>query len=446
MLAVVHREQVRPGGVDVVALRRGERGVRVAALLEPLVGPRIGVLPGRARGGQLGAHGERVVAEPVVYRERVVAVRGKRGQAGSGVDVPGQWRRRRTDYLVATRGGGLAPDHAGVGGGVVGRRTVREDRPLRVVGVIVDQILADQDRPVARVDVGGERHRGAVRTIDVGAECDQVCRAGTGGDGYRDQLGFHHRSVGATGIPDRDLPRRAGAERCAGRRVRAAGQRRADVVHGAVPEANGEQAVDAGVQAAEALTEQHRIASAHRGHSQNLERSGPALRESQEVAVCRDVRFRRCDRVCRKPERQRLARRREHRGRAERVPTSAGADVGRPFPLPGCRRDSTYAVIPDLVVLPVALNACRISLRPVLRAGRRHNAAGSGREGEHGCEQQREAPRYHARLSAHDSSPAEWLNLRCNPYKICASSARASSRWRITRVIGTSFVGKSSCN
>jgi DhnA family fructose-bisphosphate aldolase class Ia len=40
----VHREQVGDGRIDVVALRGGEGGVGVAALGEPLVGPRVDVV------------------------------------------------------------------------------------------------------------------------------------------------------------------------------------------------------------------------------------------------------------------------------------------------------------------------------------------------------------------------------------------------------------------
>jgi hypothetical protein len=178
------------------------------------------------------------------------------------------------------------------------------------------------------------------------------------------------------------------------------------------------------VQVAEALTEQHRGAPTHRGHGQSLECSRPALRQSKEVAVCGDIRPRRCDRVCRQPSFQRLARRREHRGRAERVPANASVDLGPLSLCRGCRRDPTYAVIRAPVERMVALDSSRISLRPVLRVWCRHDAGAPGREDEQGCEKQRGRPRQPARLCALGSSPTELLS--CN--EVHTSSGRVVPR------------------
>src|SRR4029453_16837678 len=85
--AVVHREQVRDGGVEVVALRAGVHR-RVAALLEPLVGPRVDVAAVGAGGGRVDPHRERVVVVEVLDRAGGVAEGGVGRLAGRRVDVP----------------------------------------------------------------------------------------------------------------------------------------------------------------------------------------------------------------------------------------------------------------------------------------------------------------------------------------------------------------------
>ena len=100
---VVHREQVRGRRVDVVALRRGERG-RVAALLEPLVRPRERVVA-RRRLGVVGALLGRVVGVPLLGGVRVVAPVRERRRAPAGRPRP---TRRRGRVAAGSHAAGRA--------------------------------------------------------------------------------------------------------------------------------------------------------------------------------------------------------------------------------------------------------------------------------------------------------------------------------------------------
>ena len=144
--AVVPGEQVRPRGVDVVPLGRGERRVRVAPLLEPLVRPPVDVVAVGTRRGRLGPDRERVVAEPVVNTFGVVPI-GREGRPRAGVDVPLRTGRARAEDPVTAGPGRPAPELARVGRGVVEGRRRREDLPGRLA-LVVDQALLSRTAPL----------------------------------------------------------------------------------------------------------------------------------------------------------------------------------------------------------------------------------------------------------------------------------------------------------
>ena len=126
-----------------------------------------------------------------------------------------------------------APQRAGVVGGVVGRRAAREDLPLGVVGVVVDEVLAHEHLAGARVDV---RHHGG-RDVVGRAEDDLVRRPrGLSGHRHGRQLGALHLR-GSRGrrrrLPRAPPPRRrASPGRASWRRGRATSSRSARLRRG----------------------------------------------------------------------------------------------------------------------------------------------------------------------------------------------------------------------
>ena len=133
--AVVHRVQVRARRVDVVQLRRRERG-RVAARREPLVRPRVDVVARGRRRVVDALRGCRCSSSTSPSRGRCCRASGTSAcsraastsqGAGEALFATAFWQPGRR------RGEVPAPELARVGRRVVERRRGREDLPRRVV-------------------------------------------------------------------------------------------------------------------------------------------------------------------------------------------------------------------------------------------------------------------------------------------------------------------------
>src|SRR6266545_584185 len=247
--AVVHREQVRDRGVEVVALRAGVH-VRAAALLEPLVGPWIGVGAVGPRAGRVDAHREGVVVVQVLDPVRVVAGGGVGRLAGGWVDVPSVAGGRVLQYPVAAGARlGPAPQLAGVARGVVEPRAGREGLPLGVVVGVVDQRIAPPDLAGLGVDPAQECQRvatgGVVEDDRLPHRPHAVARRRQGAQARR------LASLEAGG----PLPGRLGRDPGRARRRAVAGDRGGRVSDLAADDADGDQAVGGRDGVAEALAE-----------------------------------------------------------------------------------------------------------------------------------------------------------------------------------------------
>ena len=142
--------------VDVVLLGRAEYR-RVALRVEPLVGPRVPVVPVRA--GRRGPGADRAADEAVPFLgvDGRVAHRGVGRQAGRPVDIPREAVVGGADGPLTAGHLVEAPGHPGVGRGVVVRWVGWEGVPLGIVGLVVHVVLAHQHLRGPGVDVRGER-------------------------------------------------------------------------------------------------------------------------------------------------------------------------------------------------------------------------------------------------------------------------------------------------
>ena len=158
MHPVVHGEQVRHRGLDVVAVR-GQVG-RVAAALEPGVGPRVVVVARGALRVTADAVLARAGVDPALDRVGVVAGRLERRLLRLRVDVPRHLGGAVGHGELAARPVGPAPQVAHVGARVVPRglvqrrrlRPLREHAPRRVVDRVVGGALAQQQLTGGGVD------------------------------------------------------------------------------------------------------------------------------------------------------------------------------------------------------------------------------------------------------------------------------------------------------
>ena len=238
------------------------------------------------------------VALPLVRGDRVVAARRERRErrrARGRQHVPRQ-RRRVVEHQRAVGRGQPAPAHARVGAGVVLRRRVREHRPGRIVGQVVDEPFADEHLTGLGVDERGESVV-ALEQRRLPRQADAVARRR-----HRDQprlgrpvepAGVEHRPAAPlAGVADRARAQSRVLGRGAHRRCRAhvagAGDVRVGRERGrhvgdpAVPHADRDQAVAAGGHAVERLAQQHRMVRG--GHDLEVACRRRVDAEQREVA------------------------------------------------------------------------------------------------------------------------------------------------------------------
>ena len=327
--AVVHRVQVCARRIDVVQLRRRERG-RVTAALVPLVRPRVHVVAG----GRKRVVDALLVADvriPLLRRPCVVAAGHERRSARRWVYVPRKRRRAVCDRLFAPRHRGSdapAPEVPGVVRRVIERRIGGEHLPRRVVGSVLHDAVAHEQRTVLGVDVAhrAEWVRGhdvhdqdlvgppnAVRRRRHPDEAN-TCRVGVPVDVHRDPAVLPADFRDGAGRLSRGLGRGAyGVLRREDDRVgqrRVGRQRRRQESDLAVDDAHGYETVASGFEAAERLAKEHGAPLADRRCVDELELGELIRAQPQQLAVLAQVLPRRYDVVGRQARGEVRARRR----------------------------------------------------------------------------------------------------------------------------------------
>ncbi|MCP9976630.1 hypothetical protein [Actinomadura madurae] len=196
------------------------------------------------------------------------------------------------------RARGEAPDLPRVAGGVVAGRGGREDRPARVVAVVVDEVLPHEDRAGAGVDVGRDRLRlraGGVHQRHLVRAAD----ASGGGHRHEPHLAGVVRGDGDPRVAAGRVHRLLLRERGRRRGGAVAGERRGDRDDLAAGHADRHEAVVPGGQIPEALAQEHGRARADGVDRDLLQRADGGGVQSEQVAVPGQVGARRLLRVVR---------------------------------------------------------------------------------------------------------------------------------------------------
>ena len=304
----------------------------------------------------------------------------KVGVPVASVDVPRLAGGRVAEGGLAAGGRVAAPAHPGVlPGAEVAGRGGREDRPARVVGVEVDEVLADQHLPGAAVDVAGERGRVLGVRADHGHLVGGPGPVQRGGHGHRPDGVAGHRVGGQLGVGERGGVRLLGGAGGRRRRAGVPGQRGADREHRAVGDREGDEAVRPGGQVAEALPEGDHCAAADRPDQHPFHAGHRGGVHAEQVAVGGQVGAGGGLRVGGQPAGERGATGAERLRGAEPVPPDVGVDGAGQAALAGvgCRRTGAVVGVGGRVPL---------GERPGPALGGRR-AAGGGRGAHAGGEQ-----------------------------------------------------------
>ena len=364
---------------------------------------------------------------------------GERRHDSRRLDVPGS-RGGGVRHCLLTpgrrRGEGPAPELPRVGGGVVERRRGREDLPGRVVGRVVDDPVADEQRSALGVDVAhgtellgnvhqehlvgppnavrGCRHRDEACSRRLGVALDVHHGPAVLGSGVRDRARRLSCSLcgGAHGVVCGECD---GARELCLRRQR--GRQERDL---AVDHADRDETVATSVEPAERLAEEDSAARAELRRVDELERGELALRETEQLPACAQVRTRGRDVVGWKPRGEVRTRVGERLGRPELVEAGfvAGLDLAA---LPVGRSLAALPVVDvrvgSCLTLDVGRSGCARS-----RCGRRHGRRHEHEDGETGGRKQRAAAGP-ARRHVHGDPPS-WV---CSsPFALSAN--RVSTR------------------